>query len=80
MATLVIRGLDPEVKARLQRRAAANGRSMEAEARATLQESVESIRPGRRLGTFIHDQFTEAGGAVLPIAERDSEARIADLA
>jgi plasmid stability protein len=80
MATLVIRDLDPEVKARLRRRAAANGRSMEAEARAALQEAVGSIRPTRRLGTFIHEQFTEAGAADLPIHERDSEARIADLA
>jgi antitoxin FitA len=80
VATLVIRDLDPEVKARLRRRAAANGRSMEAEARAALQEAVGSIRPSRRLGTFIHEQFTGAGGAALPIPERDSEARIADLA
>jgi hypothetical protein len=80
MATLVIRELDPEVKARLRRRAATNGRSMEAEARVVLQEAVGSIRPSRRLGTFIHEQFTEGGGAILPIPERDGEARIADLA
>jgi plasmid stability protein len=40
MATIVIRDLDPDVKARLRRRAADNGRSMEAEARAALQEAV----------------------------------------
>jgi plasmid stability protein len=76
---LVIRDLDPEVKARLRRRAAANGRSMEAEARATLQQAVGSIRPSRRLGTFIHEQFAESGGVDLPVPERDSEARVADL-
>jgi plasmid stability protein len=80
VATLVIRDLDPEVKARLRRRAAANGRSTEAEARAALQEAFGIIRPTRRLGSFIHEQFTEAGGADLPIPERDTEARIADLA
>jgi plasmid stability protein len=80
MATLVIRDLDPEVKARLRRRAAANGRSMEAEARAALQEAVGSIRPSRRLGTFIREQFAGTGGVELPVPERDSEARVADLA
>jgi plasmid stability protein len=79
MATLLIRDLDPEVKARLRRQAAANGRSMEAEARAALQDAVGSIRPARRLGTFIHQQFTAVGGAELSIPPRDSEARSADL-
>jgi antitoxin FitA len=80
MATLVIRDLDPEVKARLRRRAAENGRSMEAEARVALQEAVGSIRPSRGLGTFIHEEFAGPGGIELAIPERDSEARIADLA
>jgi antitoxin FitA len=57
VATLVIRDVDPEVKARLRRRAAENGRSMEAETRAALQEAVGSIRPSRGLGTFIHAEF-----------------------
>ena len=79
MATLVIRDLDSDVKERLRRRAAANGRSMEAEARAVLQHAVGSIRPSSRLGSFIHEQFVESGGVDLPVPERDSEARVADL-
>jgi antitoxin FitA len=79
LATLVIRDLDPEVKARLRRRAAENGRSMEAEARAVLQEAVGSTRPSRGLGTFIHDEVAGPGGIELPIPARDSEARIANL-
>jgi antitoxin FitA len=79
MATLVIRDLDPEVKARLRRRAAQNGRSMEAEARATLQEALGSTRPSSALGTFIHQQFARSDGIELTIPERDTEARIADL-
>jgi antitoxin FitA len=41
VATIVIRNLDPIVKRRLQVRAALNGRSMEAEARSTLTQSLE---------------------------------------
>lgn len=40
MATITVRGLDDEVQRRLKRRAGANNRSMEAEARAILSESV----------------------------------------
>ena len=40
MAAITIRQLDPMVKQRLRERAAANGRSMEAEARALLELSL----------------------------------------
>lgn len=40
MATLTIRGLDDEVHRRLRVRAAENGHSMEAEARAVLEAAV----------------------------------------
>lgn len=44
MATLTVRNLPPETHDALRRQAAANRRSMEAEARAVLQEGVR-IRP-----------------------------------
>lgn len=40
MSTITVRGLEPEVTQRLKERAAANHRSMEAEARAILREAV----------------------------------------
>lgn len=40
MATITVRNLDADVQSRLKRRAAANNRSMEAEARAILSEAV----------------------------------------
>lgn len=40
MAMITVRGLDPLVHAKLRERAARNGRSMEAEARAVLTEAV----------------------------------------
>jgi plasmid stability protein len=41
MATITVRGLDEDVQRRLNQRAAANNRSMEAEARAILSEAVD---------------------------------------
>ena len=42
MATLTIRNIDPAIKERLRVRAAEHGRSMEAELRAILNETVEA--------------------------------------
>lgn len=44
MATLLIRNLDEAVKERLRARARANGRSLEAEARAVLAGSVPAAQ------------------------------------
>jgi plasmid stability protein len=47
MATLTIRNLPDEVQQKLREIAAANGRSMEAEARAVLTDAVETARRTR---------------------------------
>ena len=62
MTQILIRKLDERVKARLQRRAKRNGRSMEAEAReilanATLREEA----PGGGLGSEIVALFSGSG-------------------
>ena len=73
MATIVIRKLDESVKRKLQIRAARNGRSMEAEARDLLRDS---LRDSRRivttvgLGTAIHELFAPLGGVELEIPPR----------
>jgi plasmid stability protein len=79
VASLVIRDLDDEVKARLRVRAAQRGRSMEAEAREILTAAVRFRRPARGLGSFIHAQLAEVAGTELPIPSRDTPARVADL-
>lgn len=79
MATLVIRDLDEDVKARLRVQAAEHGRSMEAEAREILGRAVAGRRPARGLGTYIHDQFAHLGGVELEIPERHGTARAADF-
>lgn len=79
MATLTIRDLDDEVKARLRIRAAENGRSMEAEARELLAAALSGRRPPRGLGSHIRDQFADIGGAELDLADRDEPARAAEI-
>ena len=65
MSQLVVRNLDEEVKAGLQRLAAEHGRSMEEEVRSILREAVAAQRvtqqPAMGLGTQIAERFKECG-------------------
>jgi plasmid stability protein len=89
MATIVIRKLDEKVKRKLQLRAALNGRSMEAEARATLADLLEEsptdealTAKARRdqvdIGTAIHRRFAALGGVDLKIPPRTFSGRAND--
>ncbi len=60
VAVLTIRNLPDEVKRALQTRAKANGRSMEAEARIVLTESVKS-QNRLKLGTVLSQIGQEIG-------------------
>jgi plasmid stability protein len=62
MAQLVVRNLEESVKARLQRRAKRNGRSMEAEVRDILRNAAnEKEKPRGGLGTEIAALFRGNG-------------------
>ncbi len=62
MAQLVVRHLEQGVKARLQRRAKRNGRSMEEEVREILRAAVhEANAPAGGLGTEIAALFAGSG-------------------
>jgi plasmid stability protein len=63
LAQFVVRNLENMVKARLQRRARRNGRSMEAEVRDILRSAVtqESEIPSGGLGTEISGLFAKVG-------------------
>ena len=80
MAQILVRQLEDDVKAALQRRARAHGRSTEEEVREILRDAV---RPGRRssraLGSAIADRFREHGLADEIRELRGSLARGADL-
>ena len=62
MAQLVVRNIEDSVKARLQRRARRNGRSMEAEVRDILRNAAnEAQKPATGLGTEIAALFKGKG-------------------
>ena len=62
MAQFVVRNIENQVKARLQRRAKKNGRSMEAEARDILRSAlVEADFLAGGLGTEISSLFAKTG-------------------
>lgn len=79
MATLMIRGLDETVKARLRVRAAHNGRSMEAEARAILGTALaEPVARG--LGSRIRQRFADFDDIAIALPPRAEPPRAADFA
>ncbi len=63
MAQFVVRNIENGVKARLQRRARRNGRSMEEEVRDILRAAVhkEEDTPADGLGTKISKLFPKSG-------------------
>ena len=71
MASITVRNLDDEVKARLRVRAAAHGRSMEEEARQILREAVERQAEPTHLATAIISRFQPLGGVELELPPRE---------
>jgi plasmid stability protein len=79
VATLTIRGLDDETKARLRLSAARHGRSMEAEVRSILEEALPSQQASGGLGSRIHARFADVGGVELDLPRRSEMPRAATL-
>lgn len=81
MAQLVVRNLDDEVKAKLQRRAQRHGRSTEEEVRDILRCAVRHEgAPARPLGTRLKARFAGIG-LLQDVAElRGQRARPAEFA
>ena len=72
MASITIRNLDDDLKARLRVRAAERGRSMEEEAREIIRCALsERRRKVRSLAAAIRQRFADLGGVDLPDVERD---------
>lgn len=62
MAQILVRDVDEETRARLQRRAKHHGRSMEAEVRDILRDAVKGTDvPTKGLGTDIKNLFAGIG-------------------
>jgi plasmid stability protein len=78
MSVLTVRNLDDDLKTRLRVWAAQHGRSMEAEAREILRESLDGPRRGE-VGTWIHERFKGLGLDELDLPPRTERARVPDL-
>lgn len=61
MAQFVVRNIEKAVKARLKRRAARHGRSMEEEVRDILRNAVKEPEAAGGLGTEIASLFAKVG-------------------
>ena len=72
MASLTLRNIDDSLKESLRMRAAANGRSMEEEARQILRQGLLRRRCTEGLGTRIAKRFAAADGVDLQVPERSA--------
>ncbi len=70
MASLTIRNLDNNLKAQLRQQAARHGRSMEAEARIILAQSLNAPLSEQNLAITIHRRFELLDIESLPIPPR----------
>ena len=66
MASITIRNLDDDVKARLRLAAARHGCSMEEEVRRILKSALLTDDNEYGLGTRIHKLFADLGGIEIP--------------
>ena len=73
MASIIIRGLDEAVKARLRLRAARHNRSMEEEARQILKTGL-AVESGEQpnLAESIRRHIEPIGGIELPLPRREA--------
>ncbi|MCC7046173.1 MAG: plasmid stabilization protein [Alphaproteobacteria bacterium] len=73
MASIIIRNLDPAVKAKLRMHAARQGRSMEDAAREILRTALaERTRGGVNMADAIRRRFDPLGGVDIELPPRDS--------
>ncbi|MEY4984586.1 MAG: hypothetical protein RIR62_2852 [Pseudomonadota bacterium] len=70
MASMIIRNLEDDVKARLKMRAAQRGVSMEEEARDILRRSVGAANPRSDLGAAIAARFAGMNVTLPPLVRQ----------
>jgi len=72
MASLTIRNIDNNLKAQLRQRAARHGRSMEAEVRSILTQTLIAPADELNLAAAIHRRFESLDVDSLPIPPRQA--------
>ncbi len=79
MATLTIRNIDDELKARLRIEAARNGRSMEEEVRDILRRALGKRSGPGGIGSRLHQIFAALADPGLDLPLRVEQPRSAEL-
>ena len=79
MNTLTVRNVEPAIKDKLRRAAAAHGRSMEEEVRTILRNALSQPAAAGGLGSRIHARFAALGGVDLPLPTRKDRVRAASF-
>lgn len=79
MTTLTIRNIEPVIKDKLRRAAAAHGRSMEEEVRVILRNALAQPAAAGGLGSRVHARFAALGGVELALPARSAAPRAADF-
>jgi antitoxin FitA len=79
MTQLTIRNVDDAVRLKLKTRAAAKGRSLEAELREIITKAAFEPPPARAIGRAIRERFARLGGIELDIPPRSAERDIPDF-
>ncbi|MDP3978590.1 MAG: plasmid stabilization protein [Pseudomonas sp.] len=80
MASITIRNLDDDLKARLRIEAASHGRSMEEEVRVIIRRAMAQADSRSGVGSRIHARFAQQGGVDLEVPARTDKPRAADFA
>ena len=79
MASMMIRNLDDELKAKLRVEAALHGNSMEEEVRCILRKTLKHSPAPKGLGSRIAQRFGAIGGVELELPARDEQPRAPEL-
>jgi antitoxin FitA len=79
MASLMIRNIDEELKAKLRIEAALHGNSMEEEVRCILRKTLNHTPAPKGLGSRIAQRFAGMGGVELELPARDEPPRAPDF-
>lgn len=73
MTQITIRNVDDTVRLKLKTRAAAKGRSLEAELRDIITRAASESQAPARVGQSIRARFKRVGGVELDITQRSKE-------
>ncbi|MGO4814078.1 plasmid stabilization protein [Cupriavidus sp. 2MCAB6] len=79
MATLTIRNIDEDLKARLRIEAAQHGRSMEEEVRVILRRALNKAPGPGPFGSRLHQRFAGLADPGIELPPREEQPRSADL-